>query len=71
VSAHNSQSSCWSAIDGKVYDLTDWIRQHPGGAARILNICGVTVQPPTITTFSQRRADNDLSAMVIGTLSAN
>lgn len=40
VATHNSKSSCWSAINGKVYDLTSWISQHPGGAERILSICG-------------------------------
>ena len=35
VSTHNSGSSCWSIINGDVYDLTNWISQHPGGAAAI------------------------------------
>ena len=40
VAANNSEESCWSIIDGAVYDLTDWISQHPGGASRILGLCG-------------------------------
>lgn len=40
VAEKNSQSACWVAIDGMVYDLTDWIRQHPGGRGAILSICG-------------------------------
>ncbi len=40
VEKHNSKESCWSVIRGKVYDLTDWINKHPGGADKILNICG-------------------------------
>jgi len=40
VSQNNSEESCWSIIDGSVYDLTDWISQHPGGASRILGLCG-------------------------------
>ncbi len=40
VSAKNSRSECWSIIKGKVYDLTTWIRQHPGGEEYILDICG-------------------------------
>lgn len=40
VAQHNNASSCWSAINGNVYDLTSWINQHPGGAERILSICG-------------------------------
>ena len=40
VAANNSEESCWSVIDGSVYDLTDWISQHPGGSSRILGLCG-------------------------------
>jgi len=40
VAANNSEESCWSIIDGSVYDLTDWISQHPGGSSRILGLCG-------------------------------
>jgi len=40
VKQHASASSCWTAIDGTVYDVTSWINQHPGGPARILSLCG-------------------------------
>jgi cytochrome b involved in lipid metabolism len=40
VAKHSDARSCWSAIDGQVYDLTDWIGKHPGGAAVIKAICG-------------------------------
>lgn len=41
VATHNSATSCWSVINGSVYDLTSWINQHPGGSSRILAICGI------------------------------
>ena len=40
VAKHNSVESCYTVIDNKVYDLTKWIPQHPGGEAAILSICG-------------------------------
>ena len=40
VAENNDASSCWSAINGNVYDLTDWINSHPGGPSRILSLCG-------------------------------
>lgn len=40
VKQHAKASSCWSAIDGNVYDLTTWVDRHPGGRARILRLCG-------------------------------
>ncbi len=39
VAQHGSKTSCWTAINGKVYNLTTWIAQHPGGEAAILSLC--------------------------------
>jgi cytochrome b involved in lipid metabolism len=40
VGQHASASSCWAAVNGKVYDLTKWINKHPGGQNRIVGMCG-------------------------------
>jgi cytochrome b involved in lipid metabolism len=40
VKANNSAASCWSAINGNVYDLTKWIGSHPGGSSAIRALCG-------------------------------
>lgn len=40
VKANNSASSCWTVIEGDVYDLTRWISMHPGGAEAIKSLCG-------------------------------
>lgn len=37
---HDSASDCWMAIDGKVYDVTNYIAQHPG-EDEILRGCGI------------------------------
>ncbi|XP_022961879.1 cytochrome b5 [Cucurbita moschata] len=31
VSQHSSNDDCWIIIDGKVYDLTSYLDEHPGG----------------------------------------
>jgi cytochrome b involved in lipid metabolism len=41
IAEHSSRSSCWSAINGNVYDLTSWIPNHPGGEKTILSLCGI------------------------------
>ncbi len=41
VAKHNNAASCYTIISNKVYDLTDWINQHPGGEGAILSICGI------------------------------
>ena len=40
VAQNNTAAKCWSIIDGVVYDLTDWIKSHPGGRAPIEFLCG-------------------------------
>lgn len=40
VATHNSASSCYTAVNGGVYDATGFINKHPGGAEKILNLCG-------------------------------
>ncbi len=40
VKLANNQSKCWSVISGKVYDLTPFTPNHPGGDAAILGLCG-------------------------------
>jgi hypothetical protein len=38
---HSNATSCWSAINGNVYDLTKWIALHPGGQSTIKALCGI------------------------------
>ncbi len=40
VAKHAAASSCWSVVNGNVYDLTAFVSQHPGGPRRILSMCG-------------------------------
>jgi cytochrome b involved in lipid metabolism len=40
VAEHSGEASCWSIINGNVYDLTSFVTAHPGGDRNILKICG-------------------------------
>lgn len=44
LSKHNSQSDCWVAYQGKVYDLTSFLPLHPGSARAIIPYCGTSSQ---------------------------
>lgn len=69
VAAHNTQSSCWSAINGNVYDLTQWIFQHPGGPSYILAICGIDASAAFDAQHGgQRRPEQELAQFLIGSL---
>ncbi len=39
VTRHSVKEDCWLAIDGKVYDVTNYIKNHPGGDSLIQG-CG-------------------------------
>ncbi|KAG2261147.1 hypothetical protein Bca52824_068226 [Brassica carinata] len=40
VSQHTSAKDCWIVIDGKVYDVTKFLDDHPGGDEVILTSTG-------------------------------
>ncbi|GIK02596.1 hypothetical protein Aspvir_006652 [Aspergillus viridinutans] len=40
VAKHNTPDSCWVILYGKVYDVTDFLSEHPGGARIILKLAG-------------------------------
>ena len=41
VSKHNNQTSCWTIVNGKIYDITSFISSHPAGVGKILKGCGI------------------------------
>ena len=65
VRANNSEASCWSVIDGNVYDLTKWISSHPGGKGNILSLCG---KNGTAEFASKHRGDSNPQARLKGFL---
>lgn len=40
VARHNTDEDLWVVIDGKVYDLTNWLLFHPGGRDPLLLCAG-------------------------------
>ncbi len=40
VAKHNNINDCWIIVDGKVYDITDYIFDHPGGESILANAGG-------------------------------
>lgn len=33
ISEHRTPADCWIVVDGQVWDVTDFLKEHPGGAA--------------------------------------
>jgi cytochrome b involved in lipid metabolism len=71
VQMHSSATDCWSVIKGEVYDLTAYVKDHPGGASLIKAICGKDGS----TSFASQHAGaakpkNILAAFALGPLVA-
>lgn len=71
VAAHDSADTCWTVIDGQVYDLTEWIGRHPGGQRAIQSLCGVDGTAAFQSNHSgDQRAADQLSEFEIGSLTS-
>merc|ERR1711998_482032 len=40
VAKHNSKASCWVILDDRVLDVTEFLKDHPGGELAILTFAG-------------------------------
>jgi cytochrome b involved in lipid metabolism len=69
VATHAVASDCWSVVNGKVYNLTNWVNKHPGGAPVITAMCGAD---GTASYQGQHKGSSSAAAylaqFVIGTL---
>ena len=39
IAQHNSNTDCWSALYGEVYDVTAYLPNHPN--TQIISLCGI------------------------------
>jgi hypothetical protein len=65
VKENNSAASCWSVINGNVYNLTQWINSHPGGPSVIRGLCGVD---GTSSFNGKHRGDGEPASILTGYL---
>lgn len=40
LKTHNKPGDLWISIQGKVYNVSEWVHQHPGGDIPIVNLAG-------------------------------
>jgi fatty acid desaturase len=68
LSRHNKAEDLWISIQGKVYNVTDWVKNHPGGDFPLLNLAGQDVTDAFLA-FHPGTAWNLLPQFLVGSLS--
>lgn len=63
VAANSTQGSCWSIVNGVVYNITSYIKNHPGGVNAISKICG----RDGTSTFSNQHGGSSSIAVILST----
>lgn len=66
VAKHNSVEDCWVVIRGKVYDVTDFGRVHPGG--RVIYLQGGRDATEVFSTFHAKSTWAMLEGLRVGDL---
>lgn len=69
VALHKDAKSCWIVVSSGVYDVTSWIKEHPGGGPAILSLCGTdATEGFTAQHGGQSRPEEKLASFLIGNL---
>ncbi|KAL4923007.1 uncharacterized protein BDV17DRAFT_285746 [Aspergillus undulatus] len=67
VAAHKSRDDLWVIIHGKVYDLTKYVRDHPGGADVLLDVAGKDATAAYEDVGHSEDADEIMQDFLVGT----
>jgi nitrate reductase (NAD(P)H) len=68
ISTHNTKSDCWIAINQKVYNITDYLDHHPGGASIIVGCSGKDATKEYNQVGHSQNANKILAKYEIGQL---
>ena len=68
VKKHSNKKDCWVVINGKVYDVTKFLSEHPGGKNAILDFAGGDASEAFEDTGHSSDARAHLKTLMKGTL---
>jgi len=68
VAEHKDRNSCWCVIHNKVYDVTKFLDEHPGGEEVILDVAGQFASDPFEDVGHSEDARELLDQYLIGEL---
>lgn len=68
VAQHKREGDCWVSMEGKVYDISNYVEEHPGGETAILKYAGRDVSVPFRGPQHGSQVDDVIANYYIGTL---
>ncbi|GAA5965174.1 hypothetical protein JCM8115_005378 [Rhodotorula mucilaginosa] len=68
VSQHTSADSAWVIIEGNVYDVTEFLEDHPGGKKVLLKACGQDSTEKFWQFHSKKVLEKTAKKYLIGTV---
>ncbi|PIY96991.1 MAG: hypothetical protein COY66_01875 [Candidatus Kerfeldbacteria bacterium CG_4_10_14_0_8_um_filter_42_10] len=75
IAQHSTREDCWLIIENKVYDVTNYLKLHPGGQDIVLPYCGKDATQAFNTKAGQgshsQSALEQLGALYLGNLNQN
>ncbi|XP_050235976.1 cytochrome b5 [Mercurialis annua] len=71
VSQHSTKNDCWIVIDGKVYDVSSYLDEHPGGDDVVLATTGKDATDDFEDAGHSDDAKNLMESFCIGELDSS
>ncbi|MES1917694.1 MAG: hypothetical protein MHM6MM_009408 [Cercozoa sp. M6MM] len=71
VAKHCLPTDCWVIVRDGVYDVTQYMRQHPGGAQFLLKNAGADASADFAALRHSQRAERILSTLRVGTIQSS
>jgi hypothetical protein len=71
VAGHAARNDCWFILYDVVYDITDYVDRHPGGASRIYDECGTDATQAYARNHGKSVVNCDGKGNVIGKLGSS
>ncbi|KAH6611625.1 hypothetical protein Trco_001645 [Trichoderma cornu-damae] len=68
VAGHKTRDDLWVVVHGKVYDVSKYVRDHPGGADVLIDVAGTDATTAYEEVGHSEEADEILKGYLIGTV---
>jgi len=66
VSMHNKEEDCWIVVNNKVYDVTSFLNEHPGGPLIIVDYAGGDATKAFVEQDHSESAKKMLEKYIVG-----